>query len=412
MEDNKYISYNNLSFYDKNIKKYIDDNFAKADEPIFTGDVVVNGEIQATNVPYTISETILSVIPAATIQEAILNETKHLTIDAFQHNPDIIVYANYGGREYACITNNSDFIEFFIANPYVTDGFACGFSIGEDADGNIDSTKCHFNWRVLDVNNITDLVVSQLEVSYIDSKYFDHDLTIINSLSMNRRGDVGIYSTALGSACKATGNSTFAAGLACEATGPYSTAVGKGSFATGEAGFSTGLMTIAGREALSTGRYCEATGRGSLATGNTTKASGQYSMAEGQSTQATSTYAHAEGFGSIAKASATHAEGNYTIAASAYQHVEGKYNVEDAANKYAHIVGNGTSATARKNAHTLDWNGNAEFYGNIIAYGCGSNETPISLLEINNRTNLLETAIEEIIDITSEEIQALFAVGV
>lgn len=76
--------------------------------------------------------------------------------------------------------------------------------------------------------------------------------------------------------------------------------------------------------------------------------------------------------------------------------------------EFLNIVGNGTSATARKNAHTLDWNGNAEFYGNIIAYGCGSDKIPISLLEINNRTNYLETAIGDIIDITSEEIQALF----
>lgn len=408
MAINKYMSYDNLTLYDENIKKYIDDNFAKADEPIFTGDIIVDGEIKAANVPHTISETILLTIPADTIAEAIASGTKNLTVDAFNHNPNIIVYANYGGHEYACITNESNYVEFFVSNPYVTDGFACSFQNGIDADGNVDETKCKFNYRVLDSENVTDLIVSQLEVSYIDSKYFDHDLTVINSISMNRRGSIGVYSTALGSACVATGNSSFSNGLACEATGAYSTAVGKGSFATGEAALSTGLMTTAGREAFATGRYCEATGRGSLATGNSTKATGQYSLAEGQSTTASSSYSHASGLGSVAKDTGAYAEGNYTIASSSYQHVQGKFNVEDASETYAHIVGNGTSTSARSNAHTLDWNGNAEYKGDVVANGCGSNESPISLIDISSRTDLLETAIAEIEDITSEEIQALF----
>lgn len=402
MTDKKYLSYDNLSLYDTNIKKYIDDNFAKADEPIFTGDIIVDGEIKATNVPHTISETILLTIPAATIQEALNNGVKSLTVDSFTHNPNIIVYANYGGYEYASFTNEQNYIEFFISNPYVTDGFACSFTIGQDADGNIDENKCHFNYRVLDNTNITDLIISQLEVSYIDSKYFDHDLTVINSISMNRRGAIGTYSTALGGSCVATGHSSFANGLACEATGAYSTAVGKGSFATGEAGLSTGLMTTAGREAFSNGRYSEATGRGSLATGNSTKATGQYSVAEGQSTTASSNYSHASGLGSVAKDTGAYAEGNYTIASSSYQHVQGKFNIEDASETYAHIVGNGTSTSVRSNAHTLDWNGNAEYRGDVIANGCSSTGTPVSLINI---ANLIGDGFE---DITSEEIQALF----
>lgn len=398
MSTTKYMSYDNLHLYDENIKKYINENFAKQDEPIFTGDIIVDGEIKATNVPHTISETILCVIPASTIRDLINSGNKALTVDAFTHNPDIIVYANYGGFEYACITNTSNHIEFFIADPYVTDGFACVFEIGKDANDNVDETKCKFTYRVLETDNITDLIISQLEVSYIDSKYFDHDLTIINSLSMNRRGSAGVYSTALGSSCKATGNSSFATGLASEATAPYSTAVGKGSFATGEAGLSSGLMTTAGREAFSSGRYSQATGRGSLATGNTTIASGQYSVAEGQN--------------SIASKTGAHAEGNYTLASSTYQHTEGKFNIEDTASVYAHIVGNGTSNTARSNAHTLDWKGNAEYAGDVVANGCGSANSPVSLVDVNNRTSSLEAIIEEIQDITSEEIQALFVASV
>lgn len=59
------------------------------------------------------------------------------------------------------------------------------------------------------------------------------------------------------------------------------------------------------------------------------------------------------------------AEGMSTIASSKYQHVQGKYNIEDSSNTYAHIVGNGTAITARSNAHTLDWSGNAWYAGTV-----------------------------------------------
>ena len=50
--------------------------------------------------------------------------------------------------------------------------------------------------------------------------------------------------------------------------------------------------------------------------------------------------------------------------------------------KNAVIVGNGTES-ARSNAHTLDWNGNAEYAGDIKANACGG-EAPISLKETND----------------------------
>lgn len=74
---------------------------------------------------------------------------------------------------------------------------------------------------------------------------------------------------------------------------------------------------------------------------------------------------HAEGVGTKASGNISHAQGNGTIAGGEYQHAEGKYNVEDTENKYAHIVGNGESNTARSNAHTLDWQGNAWYAGKV-----------------------------------------------
>lgn len=49
-------------------------------------------------------------------------------------------------------------------------------------------------------------------------------------------------------------------------------------------------------------------------------------------------------------------------------HVSQHYSSTPTANErgmYAHIVGNGTSDTARSNAHTLDWNGNAWYAGSV-----------------------------------------------
>ncbi len=95
-----------------------------------------------------------------------------------------------------------------------------------------------------------------------------------------------------------------------------------------------------------------------LALGNGSHTQGGYTLALGD-------YAHAEGFDSKANGKASHTEGSHTIAAAENQHVQGKYNSTDGAGNYAHMVGNGTSDTARSNAHTLDWQGNAWFAGDV-----------------------------------------------
>lgn len=111
----------------------------------------------------------------------------------------------------------------------------------------------------------------------------------------------------------------------------------------------------------------------------TNKALGQYSHAEGESTNAIGfashvegcvttaygMYTHAEGLGTKAYGDCSHTEGWNTIASDEYQHVQGKYNIEDAEGEYAHIIGNGTADDKRSNAHTVDWNGNAWFTGDV-----------------------------------------------
>ena len=76
---------------------------------------------------------------------------------------------------------------------------------------------------------------------------------------------------------------------------------------------------------------------------------------------------HAEGHTTVASGTYSHAEGIRTIASGYAQHVQGKYNIENI--NYAHIVGNGASNSQRSNAHTLDWQGNAWFAGNVETQG-------------------------------------------
>ena len=68
------------------------------------------------------------------------------------------------------------------------------------------------------------------------------------------------------------------------------------------------------------------------------------------------------------------AQGNYTIATGQNQAAFGRFNVEDTENTYALLVGNGTSSSARSNAHSLDWDGNAWFQGTIKVGGTSQDD--------------------------------------
>ena len=122
------------------------------------------------------------------------------------------------------------------------------------------------------------------------------------------------------------------------------------------------LATAEGRETIASG-YC------SHAEGNYTEASGSSSHSEGQNTEASGNFSHAEGESSSATGYASHAEGDHTIASGESSHVQGRYNTEDTAGVYAHIVGNGESNSTRSNAHTVDWDGNGWFAGDVYVGG-------------------------------------------
>ena len=152
-----------------------------------------------------------------------------------------------------------------------------------------------------------------------------------------------------------------------KASGNYSHAEGYYTTASGDYSHAEGYYTTAsGKYSHAEGRNTTASGESSHAEGYHTTASGDYSHAEGRNTTASGNYSHAEGNRTTASGDYSHAEGYETIASCSNSHVQGRNNIEDTANKYAHIVGNGTSSTSRSNAHTIDWQGNAWFKGDVF----------------------------------------------
>ena len=184
------------------------------------------------------------------------------------------------------------------------------------------------------------------------------NLVVTNSISMGRREgtSIGEKSFAVGNYVTASGVCSHAEGYNTKATGDYSHAEGINNTASGHYSHAEGGST-------------NATAMHSHAEGGNTTASGQYSHVEGHSNVAKGIASHAEGFATRAYAENSHAEGDNTIASSKNQHVQGKYNIEDTVSKYIHIVGNGANDAKRSNAHTLDWNGNGWYKGNIYVGG-------------------------------------------
>lgn len=202
----------------------------------------------------------------------------------------------------------------------------------------------------------------------------------------------GDCSTALGYASHAEGFFTNALGYASHAEGGSSTSYYSTNFnligSTNEEiiakwkdikfNLAKGIRShVEGLDCLALAQYAHSEGRESIASGNQshaegnrTQALGSASHAEGNQSIAYGDKSHTEGNLTQALGSSSHAEGLKTLASSNNQHVQGTFNIEDTQNVYAHIVGNGIGDnSARSNAHTLDWQGNAWYQGSVTSNG-------------------------------------------
>lgn len=265
------------------------------------------------------------------------------------------------------------------------------------------------------VSDITDLTVTATELNYMDGVTSNVQAQLdskANSATLIGRAGEGngaeifndyTNNTATGREAHAEGYSTTASGMRSHAEGQSSTASAQ---ATHAEGYNTQATATA---AHSEGYYTEATGKYSHAEGYMSKAQEQYAHAEGYSNTASGEASHAEGYATwadgnyshtegrhtTASGEDSHAEGFYTHAASNQQHVQGKYNIIDRdandvpLNTYAHIVGNGTSNTKRSNAHTIDWNGNGWFAGDVLVGGTSQDDASKVITEADQKWNLL-----------------------
>lgn len=312
----------------KHLKKYVDD----------------------AKVAYVKSETECVSIDTSTMKDSFVNNSYTYQQDAVSYLEEGIEYhVEVNGVRYRCLCiNNIPGKDIVYETIYVQgDGFSLtinnkvGYSNNKYSE---DVTKSSVAIELSDtlLQNPPIIKVIKMDIQYMPTYLMPKDLDILNSLGMNRIGKIGTGSVSLGYNNVANNDFSTALGVNTSATAPAT---------------------------LAHGGHCVASANYSHAEGYGAESSGMYSHAEGIMTLTTGQGAHAEGFYTVASGLRSHAEGSYTLASSQYQHVEGKFNVEDTANKYAHIVGNGTSKTARKNAYTLDWSGNAWFAGKVTQEG-------------------------------------------
>lgn len=205
-------------------------------------------------------------------------------------------------------------------------------------------------------NTITSVTVDGVETSYTKSG----DRQIIFASAPADGAEIIVEYVTTSEYAKAYTFGTRAAG-----------GIGSMSFVEGHDNIASGMNSHA------EGRYNEAYGIDAHVEGNSNQA-GSYAHAEGYGTQA-GNYSHTEGYGTEAPGQMSHAEGRESQAIKHYSHTQnlgtianrrsqtamGEYNKADTygiasgRGRYALIIGNGSSDSARSNAFGFTWLGDA-----------------------------------------------------
>ena len=256
-------------------------------------------------------------------------------------------------------------------------------TITQDANGKIAVTKKNVDFATINTDLTTLKNKTQHITANADETYFAKDVKVADELITDKIKTTqafyhfidgsnkaiatidanGVTSTSFNGALN--GNANTATKLAAARTIQTNLASTSSASFDGSGNVTPGVSGVLGIANGGTGNSA-----GYIRTGQRSGSTiGNYATAEGNGTVASGENSHAEGYQTEATGLDSHAEGYKTIASGDYSHAEGKYNIEDTENKYAHIVGNGTSDTDRGNAHTLDWDGNAWYGGDVKATG-------------------------------------------
>ncbi len=179
-----------------------------------------NGNNNDNNVIKTISSKVLATVPASNIT---LDD--EITINNISINKDRRYYIEFLNSKKLCslLINGEigDFIICSIGNYSIEiHNNTFNISIYIDKINTSDTT-----------DTFTDLIIYEEEVKYLDNKYLETDLTLQNSISLGRIGDIGTGSSAIG--------------YDVEASAYYSHAEGDSTTASGENSHAEGTSTIA-----------------------------------------------------------------------------------------------------------------------------------------------------------------------
>ena len=356
------------------------------------------GEVQGTNLPYTVEKKEILRIPKSAITSVNFSKTYPI-FDYNENNRYVIEYNNEVHELYENPDNLTSPNGTVIKNTLrciLNSGSEIYFRRGSSESGR-DNSKVLVDIEELPV---TDLVLYEYNVNIIDEKYIPKHFKVLSNISMCRKGgtEIGKYSAALGYEVKASGDFSFATGYGTKAANVNSFAEGYNTEASGENSHAEGYANkVTGRSSHAEGSFNEVSGTDSHAEGSSNKVIGNYSHAEGDSNKVTGKYSHVEGY--------------YNEVTGDYSHVQGKYNIKDTENKYAHIVGNGSAYDARSNAHTLDWNGNGWYAGKLTVGAAPTDDMDVVTKKymIDNTVNAsyVDTKVASLVDSAPETLDTL-----
>lgn len=191
------------------------------------------GEVQGTNLPYTVSSKVLVTVPASNIK---LDD--EITVNNISLNKDKKYYIEFLGSKKLCnvMVDESHGELACTVDNYTIQGicFSSNLMIGVHKTTPDDTTP-----------TFTDLIIYEEEIKYLDSKYLETDLTLQNSISLGRVGNIGAKSSAIGLDVIAIGMASHAEGYGTNAIGNFSHAEGNGTVASGNTSHAEGSNTIA-----------------------------------------------------------------------------------------------------------------------------------------------------------------------
>ena len=206
------------------------------------------------------------------------------------------------------------------------------------------------------------------------------------SFSMNRlEGSiVGDYSSAMG-------HGTVAAHLSESALGQFNTYDVGGNYAISNGVDSSGLFKLNDSVAYSsTYSFDDLTGKFTL--GSTTTRKYSYLPTNVYYIQGTSTSGD---YVNLVTSNNYYSSTYRTIGYTRYSAIEAK----SSKGEYLHVVGNGSSDDTRSNAHTLDWDGNAWFAGDVYVgstSGTNKDDGSLKLATVKEVESCLENVTKEV----------------